>query len=248
MVPPNKAGEGRPDQLPLRENCWVAYLYPFTIIVPDGEQPLAVPLEEINRNTYDHGRLCRIIGTSPVRDLTGLSLLICYDGALALPATGKYLRKEAAVNYFNYLLACLLLGGSRPEAVDTRDVVSGTLHESRLIWPVDFGNSASSLMHAKLRMRLGSSIDNIILSNPAHIYLSDFRQQLKTGEKIFVKIRNLTPTFLITGFTELKYNNWSTALSNLWICIEQLTDFLWKERIIPQQKNVMAEFPTGSNL
>ncbi|WP_454804237.1 hypothetical protein [Mucilaginibacter phyllosphaerae] len=244
MAPPKKTGKKDFAQLPRNEQCWVAYLYPFTLIVPDGERPLEVPLDEINNNSYDHGQLCRIIGALTIQELQqDLQLLLCYDGALALPAIGKYQRKEAAVNYFNEVFACLLLGGFRPEAVDTRDVVSGSLHESRLIWPVEFGNSASSLMHAKLRMRLGSSIDNIILSKPSHLYLSLFKEQLRAGQAIFSQIRNLTPTFLITGFTELKYNNWSTALSNLWISVEQLTDFLWNEKVVPQQKAVMTGFP-----
>ena len=220
------------DQLPGEDICWVGYLYPFTMIVPNGESPLAVPLDEINNNSYNYGQLCRIIGNAPVADLPDLDILICYEGAIALPAAGKYSKKAIAVNYFNYLFACLLLGDLEIEAVDTRDVVTGTLHESRLIWPVGFGDSASSRMHAKLRMRLGNSIDNIILSNPRHIYLSAFKQKIGFGAQIFATISNLTPTFLIKGFTELKYNNWSTALSNLWICIEQLTDFLWTEKML----------------
>jgi hypothetical protein len=234
----------RYDQLPGKDICWVGYLYPFIMIVPDGEEPLAVPLEEINNNSYNHGKLCRIISGMIIKDLPGLDLLICYDGALALPAVGKYASKEAAVNYFNYLFACVLLGGVKLEAVDTRDIVTGSLHETRSIWPVGFGDSASSLMHAKLRMRLGNSIDNITLSNPNHIFLKDFRNKIEVGAKIFTAIPNLTPTFLIIGFTELKYNNWSTALSNLWITIEQLTDFLWKERVIPQNKKQLTAFPT----
>jgi hypothetical protein len=231
------------DQLPGENICWVSYIYPFTIIVPDGEDPLVVPLDEINSNSYDNGKLCRIISARPLKELPGLDLLICYDGAMAIPAAGNFAKKEAAVNYFNYLFACFLLGGFRLEAVDTRDVVTGTLHESRLIWPVGFGDSTSSLIHAKLRMRLGNSIDNIILSNPRHIYLSDFLAKITKGSHIFATIPNLTPTFLITGFTELKYNNWSTALSNLWISIEQLTDFLWKERVVTKSKKQMTAFP-----
>lgn len=68
------------DQLPGEDICWVGYLYPFTMIVPDGESPLAVPLDEINNNSYDNGKLCRIIGNSPVADLPNLGVLISACG------------------------------------------------------------------------------------------------------------------------------------------------------------------------
>jgi hypothetical protein len=43
-------------------HAWVAYISPFQLIVPDGEEPLKVDLNEINSNTYNYGRLCQIVG------------------------------------------------------------------------------------------------------------------------------------------------------------------------------------------
>lgn len=218
---------------PFHKNAaWVAYISPFKLIVPDGEKPLTVTLDEINSNTYDHGQLCRIVGMLPVLSQPDYKAVICYDGALAIPRVKSYKNQEEAVEFFNNLLCQLLLGGIFCEAVDKRDVVWGQLHEKHLLWPVDLGESASSHLHSKLRMRLAGNIDSIILSNPSFIRYSDFIKSLSIGKSVLEKIYNLTPAYLIRGATEIKYRNWGLALSSLWITIEQLTEYLWKERFI----------------
>lgn len=206
--------------------AWVAYLSPFTLIIPDDEEPLKVDLEEINTNTYDHGKLCRIVTKLSIQKFS-FELLVCCDGALAIPKTGKFSGKERAVDFFNTLLCKLLIGGIFCEAIDRRDVVSGRLHDKKFIWPVDFGQSASTHLHSKLRMRLAGNIDSIILSDPKFIRVSEFHKLINTGDSVLTKIPNLTPKFLIRGITEIKYKNWDLVLSNLWITVEQLIDFLW---------------------
>jgi hypothetical protein len=217
-------------------HAWVAYVSPFRLIVPDGEEPLKVDLDEINSNTYNHGKLCRIVGMLPTLEFTDFKMIVCYDGALAIPQIGSYKKKEASVEFFNKIICQLLLGGVLCEALDTRDIVWGQLHDKRALWPVNFGESASSHLHSKLRMRVASNIDSIILSQPNFIRYRDFQIALDTGKTILGKIPNITPSFLIRGFTEIKYKNWSLALASLWITIEQLTDYLWNEYFLIREK------------
>lgn len=139
-----------------KNNAWVTYINPFRLVVPDTENPLKVDLKEINSNTYNYGELCRIVATVDILESNEYKLLVCYDGALAIPRTGKYRKKEDAVNFFNKVICQLQLSGVMCEAIDQRDVVRGKLHEKRLIWPVDLGESASSHLHSKLRMRVAS--------------------------------------------------------------------------------------------
>lgn len=213
---------------------WVAYLSPFVLIVPDGEKPLKVTLEDINANTYDHGELCRIVASISIKSFD-FKLLVCYDGALAIPKLDRFSEMEKAVDFFNDLFCRLLIGGIYCEAVDHRDIVNGTLHKQSLIWPVDFGQSASTFLHSRLRLRLGNNIDSIILSNPKHIHVSQFISALEKGNKIMSKIDNLSSKFLIRGITEIKYNNWDLVLSNLWITVEQLTDYLWLNHFLKKE-------------
>lgn len=215
--------------------CWVSYLSPFTLIVPDDEEPLKVDLNEINSNTYDHGKLCRIVSSMAINSSV-FDLIICYDGAMTIPKQKPFFDKEKAVDFFNDLFCKILLGGIFCEAIDRRDIVNGQLHEKRLIWPVDFGHSASTHLHSSLRMRMGSNLDSIILSNPNHITISAFHEAVKQGNKILSKINNLTPKFLIRGITEIKYRNWDLVLSNLWVTVEQLIDFIWNKIYLVDKK------------
>lgn len=215
-----------------KNNAWVTYINPFRLVVPNSETPLKVELEEINSNTYNNGNLCRIVTTVDLPGSEDYKLLVCYDGALAIPRTEQFRKKEDAVNFFNRIICQLQLAGVMCEAIDQRDVVWGKLHEKNLIWPVELGESASSHLHSKLRMRVASNIDAIVLSNPQHIHVNDFLSSLSLGESILNTIENLTPTFLARGITEIRYKNWSLALSNLWITVEQLTDHLWVSKFI----------------
>lgn len=215
-----------------KNDAWVTYISPFKLIVPDGEKALEVSLDEINSGTYDHGKLCQIVGMLPILDLSDYKMVICYDGALAIPMIEKFNKLENAVEFFNKILCQLLLGGVFCEAVDKRDIVWGALHEKRFLWPVNLGNSASSHQHSKLRMRVADNIDTIILSKPSYITYSDFIKSISAGKLVLEKITNLTPTYLIRGATEIKYKNWALALSSLWITIEQLTEYLWQEIFI----------------
>ena len=218
-----------------KASCWVSYINPFCLIVKDNEEVPKFTLEEINNITYDHGKLCRIIDKVEVANFP-YSMIISGDGALAIPQIGKYKTKESAVQFFNLAFCKLLLGGIFCEAIDRRDVVIGSLHNDYCIWPVGYGNGASSNFHSKLRMRTISNFETIVLSNPNHYSISKIKQALEQGGEILKSIKNLSPTFLIRGITELKYRNWDLVLSNLWITIEQLIDHIWHKHFINNQK------------
>lgn len=228
----------RKDDIPrehLLNHAWVAYISPFSFVIPDEEEPMAVSLEEINTSTYNYGELCRIIEIFPIplESVEGkFTMLVCYDGALAIPRYGKFALKEDAIEFLSSVLCHLLIGGIYCEAIDARDVVWGQLYEKQLLWPVDIGQSVSSQLHGSLRTKAAGPLQTITLSAPRIIRLSEFREAHHLGEQVTQAIPNLSPKFLIRGVTELKYRNWSSALSNLWICIEQLTDFLWRDKFL----------------
>lgn len=218
----------------LLDHAWVAYISPFSFVVPDDEKPLEVTLDEINNNRYDHGKLCRIVARFPVSKdgFEKFRMLVCYDGALAVPRHKTLNLKEQAIEYFSGVLCNLLIGGIYCEAIDTRDIVWGQLHEKQFIWPVAIGQNISSQLHGSLRAKAAGPLQTALLSGPRVIRLSEFEVAFKAGAQVTSKIHNFSPQFLIRGITELHYRNWSAALSNLWICVEQLTDFLWEQRFL----------------
>ena len=159
-------------------------------------------------------------------------MLVCFDGALAIPRIKSFGTEDLVLNRFNHILCALLLGGVLCEAVDRRDIVWGELHERRCIWPVNPGESLNSHIHCQLRMRMASSFDTIRLSTPSNIAVSAFLTAFRQGGAVLEALGGFTPTFLLRGFTALRYHNWSDALANLWICVEQLTSTVWARRFI----------------
>jgi len=217
--------------MPRSPPAWVSYISPFRLIMPDDEEPLEVSLDEINANTYNHGKLCRIVDAFETRaDLPVTA--ICCDGAISSPICSALAEKESAVTHFSRLLCELLLGGTFCEAIDQRDVATGSLSEDRAIWPVNLGSSLSSQMHATLRMRIAGPLHTITLAKPRYIRVSKFHEALAKGRGMTEALTNLSPHFLLRGVTEVYYRNWSAALGNLWITIEQLTEFLWQNRFL----------------
>ena len=224
--------------------AYVSFITPFCIVRPDNEEDFTVPLDDINQNTYDHGLLCRVVTALPSPLLNTTSLLICADGAIAVPAIPELESINDVLDVINDALCCLLLGGHLCEAIDTRDVVSGNLHECRAIWPTNLGQSLNAHVHSTLRMKVASTMNTIQLSSPKNISVSDFLESYRVGRLILDKIHNLSPTLLLRGFTEMRYGNSVDALSNLWIIVEQLTEFLWTSRFIDDsEKHPDPEIP-----
>ncbi len=223
--------------------AWVTYLIPFQIIRPDNSPPYSVTLDEINHNKYDHGALSKVVATITEPELENMALLVCLDGGLALPAIAPYEHVEKAIERFNRVLCAFLLGGIEVEAIDSRHVVSGSLHKRTYIWPVNDGLSLDAHLHAGLRTRVASSFDSIVLHEPRNTEVSHLIAAYRSGAAILEAIDNLSPTFLLRGHTELKYENWSNALANLWIAVEQITDHLWENTFLQDPKIQLKGLP-----
>ncbi len=227
--------------------CWVAFLHPFTFVVPDDEKPWEVKLEDINNISYSSGNLVRIVTKIEIPNCD-LPALICYDGAIAIPKNENFPTKESALNYFCEFLVKLLFSNFNIEGIDHKDIVVGNLNEKWSIWPTGLGESSISQTHSKIRMLVASNMDTIQLSNPRIIKVSELKEKLNFGNSIFNKIPNLTPKFLLRGITEYNYNNWDLVLSNLWITVEQIIDYLWHFNFLSNKSfHPVEEIPNRKN-
>lgn len=218
----------------VKNPCWVAFLHPFTFVVPDDENPWEVKLEEINNISYRSGNLLRIVTKIDIPNCE-LPALICYDGAIAIPQNENFPSKESALNFFCDFFVKLLFAGFNIEGIDHKDIVSGNLHEKWAIWPTNLGESSISQTHSKIRMLVASNMDTIQLSNPRIVRVKDLKEKLISGSLILQKIPNLTPKFLLRGITEFRYKNWDLVLSNLWITVEQIIDYLWHFKFLSNE-------------
>lgn len=218
-----------------KNQCWIAYLHPYTFVIPDDEKPWEIELEQINNVSYNHSNLIRVVCKIQTEE-NELDALVCYDGAIAIARNGKFYKKEEAINFFNRLFSKLIFNGFYVEGVDSRDIVSGRIHEGWGIFNTEFGGSASSQSHSKVRTLTASNMDTIFLASPRVLKVSSLMDSIAKGDNIFKKIPNLTPKFLNMGITEIQYKNWDLVLSNLWITSEQIIDYLWHNNFL-QNKN-----------
>lgn len=221
----------------------VTYLIPFQVIRPDHLPPYSVSLDEINANTYEHGILSKVVAAIAEPQPEELPLLVCFDGGLALPVIAPFNRIDDAIARFNRVLCALLLGGIEVEAIDSRHVVLGSLWQGTHVWPVELGLSLDTHLHSTLRTHYASSLDAIVLNQPKNNVVSDILSAHRCGDVVLNSIPNLSPTFLLRGHTELKYKNWSDALANLSIAVEQLTDYLWEHAFLQDPKNQINVLP-----
>lgn len=212
---------------------FVTYMYPIQFIVHENEK-VDFSLEEINNLSYDHSLLHRIIGTiTNTYENKRIEYLICGDGALGVEVNGN-ITKDDLVFHYNDLLCKMFLGGINVEAITNEDIVSGDIYKSKSIWPVDFGHSWNSHIHGELRMKTVGVTDAIFLFNAEdrNISLKKVKEAIEKGKKIVKGVPNLSTYHLLKGITEYKYRNWTSALTLLWIVVEELTDFLWKTHIV----------------
>lgn len=227
-----------------RKNFVVTYIYPMRLITHDNEE-ISFTLDEINNCSYNHSLLCRIIGQiENIHQEKHIIYNICGDGALAIDCAA-HLTTNDLLLHINDFLCKLLLGGIYAESISAKDLAIGHLHGSKTIWPVDFGHSYNSHLHAGIRMKLTSNIETIMLDSAAKnaLSISKLKEGLTLGTNIVNAINNLSTLHLLSGITELRYNNWSSAVTHLWIVAEQITDFLW-ERDFVECKNHDPNIPS----
>lgn len=178
--------------------------------------------------------LHRIIGTITNHfDNKDVEYLVCGDGALGIKIE-KDISEDDIILHYNDLLCKMFLGGMRVEAITNRDIVMGNIYESKSIWPVGFGESWNSHIHAELRMKVVGVTDAILLYQPKErmISIEKMRRQLEEGNMIANTIPNLSTFHLLNGITEFNHRNWSSSLTYLWIVVEEITDYLWLRNII----------------
>ena len=159
--------------------------------------------------------------------------MVCGDGAIGIKVE-ENIPEDDIVLHYNDLLCKMFLGGIQVEAITNRDIVKGDIYESKSIWPVEFGESWNSHIHAELRMRVVGVTDAILLFQPERrtITIEEIRKKLEEGNKIANIVPNLSTFHLLNGITEFNHRNWSSSLTFLWIVVEEITDYLWLQNII----------------
>lgn len=205
--------------VPSYDPAWHSFLTPYTWVLKEGED-FSVSLEQINANTYAGDKLAE-----PVTALTiaGATALVSRDGAVALPMEGDLAEQHCAVEIMNRLFCALLIGGLYAESVAHNEVLAGCLGEDRRLFVY------VPTRHGRFRHMDAAITERIRLLHPRVIWVPQLQEAFAQGMDVLDRVHDLSPYFLLHGFTSLQHQNLSDALSSLWITVEQLTAFLLKE-------------------
>lgn len=220
--------------VPSYNPAWMAHLHPYTAIYRDAASGLGITLDQINANTYPGNKLAEVVASLPMGNTSGIPALVSYDGGIAIPQCGDFPSKADGVSKLNEVLCSLLIGGVHTEVLHSEDLVLGMLHEKTSLF------AFTPSLHSSLRLNWAAPTDRMIpLMHPKILMAQDMQNAFFQGQQVIKAIGNLSPLFLLSGYTAMVYRNNSDALNNLWITVEQLTEHLWvnqydKKNLLPR--------------
>lgn len=215
-----------------RVPCLITYLSPFALIASRGEPGWIAELHQINERSWDYVGLHRNVTGVDVGLPAPYHMLIGTDGALALPPVPQLGTTELAVDFFNRYLAAILIGGIYCEAITPDCIDLGYVLDWKYIRSMRCGLAAPNQFHERVRRLQAAPLEAIRLMNPRRIDADDVVQALKVGTDILQRAHPLRADFLLKGVTAFARRDWTTALANLWIVIEQLLSSLWQRFVV----------------
>ncbi|AXX94759.1 hypothetical protein [Arcobacter ellisii] len=213
-------------KIPSYDPAWITFLFEPLIIISKSKDDFVVSLNDINTNLYDTRILSKFIAKLKNYDENSqLDILVTFDGSIMLPIDENYNTPEKAVNKFNEIIGALFLGGILVKPIDLIKLQQGCIIEN--------GGSNFSYTPSPnndFRNKSASITERIKAHHPNHIQVEEFVEAYNFGITIIYKI-NFSPIFLALGYHYLNQGKIAESLSNLWIVIEQLTDFLYTAKI-----------------
>lgn len=208
--------------VPSYNPAWMLHIHPYTVVYRDVSSGLNVTIDQVNENSYDGESLANVVAALDIGNSSGLPALFSYDGTIAIPQCDDYPAKSDGVSKLNEILCCLLLGGVHVEVLHSENLVVGCLCDNRRL------STYSPTLHTRLRFGMAALSERLMpLMHPRVLMVSDIKLAYSQGRQVVRSINSLSPIFLISGYTAMVCRNNSDALNNLWIVVEQLTEFLW---------------------
>ena len=186
--------------------------------------------QDVVDRRYDFGRLHRI-STGVDVGILPLSMLVCFDGTLAIPLTGPPDR-DKALAIFNRTLSEALIGGLYCEAMSPNDLCFGEASFQAYVRH----NGSSRGLHSgrciSFRTRTVGSLEILDLLEPERISISEFHNAIFRGRDRLKGIEADISATLLYGCTFFARGQWSEALLHLWTTAEQILSQMWTDGFV----------------
>jgi hypothetical protein len=204
---------------------------PFRLVMRDGHDEWVPSLDQINSRSYDYVKLHRAstfidIGIAP------FSLVVCFDGTLALPATDRYRDPDNALVDFNKFLCEVLLGGTYCEAMTPDDICLGMMTFTAYCKMTGTSRGAQSNFHSAIRHKHVGTLDVIRLLKPETILVSELQDAVAKGRARLVAISSASAETLLYGTTFFARNQWAESLIHVWTSAEQIVEAIWRDKVL----------------
>lgn len=212
--------------------AWIANLRPYSAVHRTTDSGLNFTLDQINLNSYDGNKLAEVVTLLPLGNPSGIPALVSYDGAIAIPQCNDFPSRVDGVIKLNEILCSLLLGGVHVEVLRAEELVIGELHNKNRL----FAHTPS--IHTSLRLNWASLAERYNpLKLPRILTVNEIQKAFEQGQRVIKSVNSFSPIFLLNGYTAMVYRNNSDALNNLWITVEQLTEYIWNERYLKKSSS-----------
>jgi hypothetical protein len=206
---------------------------PFRIIARDEEDKWEPTIDQINKQTYNHAKLCRVSKYIDVGILP-FSMGVGFDGSLIVPLIPELRDKDRVLDLFNQFLGELLLGGVYSEAVLPENISLGLLTEQGY-FRITKADGPVSCFHQAISARAVGKIDVKRIHKPNIVTVREITEARSVGKSILKRIPELSCSVLLNGVTYFVKHQWAEALVFIWTSIEQLLSHIWVSEVIKKK-------------
>ena len=179
---------------------------------------------------WDYVELHRMVGGIDVGLPAPFHMAVFRDGALGVPVLPQFLTITASVEFVNRSLSALLLGGVYCEAIGLDALDFGYIIDWTYLRVAT--SARANTFHQHIRLQRANAVEAIELLEPPSIGITELSEAMRAGRRLTDVVPELSPEFLLKGVTALARHDAGTALSNLWIVIEQLSSNLWNQKVL----------------
>jgi hypothetical protein len=198
-------------------------------------------LTEINRLEYNYVKLHRLSASFDIDLPPPYCLHMGFNGALILPALQELHPLEKSVELFNKFIGKLILGGVYYDSVRPYEIDKGILYETGYFRGFGISHDPFARIQAALQTKTAGPLHTGDLLYPMFIKSSELHRAYNKGKKVTESINNLSVDLLLKGVSAFVGHSWPEALSNLWICLEQIISQLWNTEFILKTNHAKPE-------
>jgi len=206
---------------------------PYRLIMRDTDtwEP---SFQDVVERRYDFGRLHRI-STGVDVGILPFSMLVCFDGTLAIPLTGPP-DPDKALSIFNRTLSEMLIGGLYCEAMSPDDLFWGEASHKAYVRHNGYARGLHSSRCIALRTRTAGSLEILDILQPERVTVENFHEAIFLGRDRLKGIEADISSTLLYGCTFFARGQWSEALLHLWTTAEQILSQIWTDDFVDSSR------------